>query len=59
MKMLTRIAIIGNSGSGKSHLAKSLSTFYSLPVIHLDQLFWMPGGFNEKKSRDEAIREVE
>jgi adenylate kinase family enzyme len=57
--MLPRIAIIGNSGSGKSHLAKSLSAFYSLPVIHLDQLFWMPGGFNEKRSKDEVSREVE
>jgi adenylate kinase family enzyme len=57
--MLSRIAIIGNSGSGKSHLAKSLSSLHSLPVVHLDRIFWMPGGFNEKKSKDEAIREVE
>ncbi len=57
--MLTRIAIIGNSGSGKSHLTGLLSTLYSLPVIHLDRIFWMPGGFNEKKSKGEAIREVE
>jgi adenylate kinase family enzyme len=57
--MLTRIAIIGNSGSGKSHLAKSLATLHSLPVVHLDRIFWMPGGFNEKKSKDEAILEVE
>src|SRR5476649_2095944 len=57
--MLMRTVIIGNSGSGKSRLAESLSSFHSLPVIHLDQIFWMPGGFNEKKSKDEAIREVE
>jgi adenylate kinase family enzyme len=57
--MLMRTVIIGNSGSGKSHLAKSLSSLYSLPVIHLDRIFWMPGGFNEKKSQAEAIREVE
>ena len=54
-----RTVIIGNSGSGKSHLAKSLAMLGATPVIHLDQIFWMPGGFNEKKSRDEAIREVE
>jgi adenylate kinase family enzyme len=54
-----RTVIIGNSGSGKSHLAKSLSLLHSSPVIHLDQIFWMPGGFNEKKSKDEMIREVE
>jgi adenylate kinase family enzyme len=57
--MLMRTVIIGNSGSGKSHLARSLSTIYSLPMIHLDRLFWMPGGFNEKRSKDETIREVE
>ena len=57
--MLTRIAIIGNSGSGKSHLARSLSALYSLPVIQLDQLFWMPGGFNEKRPKDEMSRDVE
>lgn len=54
-----RTVIIGNSGSGKSHLAKSLSSLHSLPVIHLDRIFWMPGGFNEKKSKDEMFREVE
>jgi adenylate kinase family enzyme len=57
--MLMRTVIIGNSGSGKSHLAKSLSSLHSSPVIHLDRIFWMPGGFNEKKSKCEMIREVE
>jgi adenylate kinase family enzyme len=59
MEMLMRTVIIGNSGSGKSHLAKSLSTFHSLPIIHLDRIFWMPGGFNEKRSKDEVSCEVE
>jgi adenylate kinase family enzyme len=57
--MLMRTVIIGNSGSGKSRLARSLSEFYSLPIINLDRLFWMPGGFNEKRSKDEVSREVE
>jgi adenylate kinase family enzyme len=57
--MLARTVIIGNSGSGKSHLAKSLSTIYSTPIIHLDQLFWMPGGFNEKNPKDEIKNEIE
>ena len=56
---MTRIVIIGNSGSGKSHLAKSLSKIYSIPIIHLDQLFWMPGGFNEKRPKDEVKNEIE
>jgi adenylate kinase family enzyme len=57
--MLMRTVIIGNSGSGKSRLARLLSEFYSLPIIHLDRLFWMPGGFNEKRSKDEVSREME
>jgi adenylate kinase family enzyme len=57
--MLARTVIIGNSGSGKSHLAESLSTIYSAPIVHLDQLFWMPGGFNEKRPKDEIKNEIE
>ena len=57
--MLNRVAIIGNSGSGKSHLAESLSAIYPVPVIHLDEIFWMPGGFNEKKPKDEVKIEIE
>jgi adenylate kinase family enzyme len=56
---MTRIVIIGNSGSGKSHLAKSLSKINSIPIIHLDQLFWMSGGFNEKRPKDEVENEIE
>jgi adenylate kinase family enzyme len=57
--MTTRIVIIGNSGSGKSRLAQSLSAIYSVSVIRLDQIFWMPGGFNEKRSKDEIKNEIE
>jgi adenylate kinase family enzyme len=57
--MMTRIVIVGNSGSGKSYLVESLSKIYSISIIHLDQLFWMPGGFNEKRSKDEVQNEVE
>jgi adenylate kinase family enzyme len=54
-----RTAIIGNSGSGKSHLAESLSRIYSIPIIQLDRLFWMPGGFNEKRPGEEVRNEIE
>jgi adenylate kinase family enzyme len=57
--MLSRIVIIGNSGSGKSYLAKSLSAIYSIPVVHLDKILWMPGGFNEKRQNDEIKNEIE
>jgi adenylate kinase family enzyme len=49
-----RTVIVGNSGSGKSWLAKRLSESTSTQVIHLDDIFWLPGGFNEKRSPSEV-----
>jgi len=51
--MKKRIVIIGNSGSGKSYLAGQLSAIFGARLIHLDSIFWMPGGFNERRSADE------
>jgi adenylate kinase family enzyme len=38
-----RILIVGNSGGGKSTLARRLGERLGLLVIHLDVLFWKPG----------------
>jgi adenylate kinase family enzyme len=38
-----RIQILGNSGGGKSTLARQLGDVLDLPVIHLDRYFWNPG----------------
>ncbi|HVX31427.1 MAG TPA: hypothetical protein VHA53_13180 [Nitrolancea sp.] len=38
-----RIQILGNSGGGKSTLARQLGEALNLPVIHLDSYFWNPG----------------
>lgn len=40
---MRRILIVGNSGGGKSTLARRLGEKLGLPVIHLDVLFWEPG----------------
>lgn len=40
---MRRVLIIGNSGGGKSTLARRLGEKLGLPVIHLDVLFWKPG----------------
>ena len=37
-----KIAVIGYSGSGKSTLAKLISEEYSLPLLYLDTVHWLP-----------------
>jgi adenylate kinase family enzyme len=37
-----RVAILGNSGSGKSVLARRLAAAASVPVLDLDTIFWEP-----------------
>ncbi|RYD21836.1 MAG: hypothetical protein EOP88_09970 [Verrucomicrobiaceae bacterium] len=51
---MKRIVIIGNSGSGKTFLARALAVGSGIPVIHLDEIFWQPGGFNRKRLADET-----
>lgn len=40
---MRRVLIVGNSGAGKSSLARRLGEKLGLPVVHLDVLFWKPG----------------
>ena len=35
--------VMGPSGSGKSTMARQLGEYYSLPVVHIDALYWKPG----------------
>jgi adenylate kinase family enzyme len=39
---MKRVVVIGSGGSGKSTFSQRLGDATSLPVIHLDQLFWKP-----------------
>lgn len=56
-RCLVKIQIIGFSGSGKSTLAKQLSERFSLPVIYLDTVFWLPGWKMRDREEQTAILE--
>lgn len=47
---MQRIMIVGQPGSGKSSLARSLGEVSGLPVIHIDQIQWLPGWIEQDKA---------
>jgi ABC-type antimicrobial peptide transport system ATPase subunit len=51
-----RTVIVGNSGAGKSALAKSLAALIHVPVIDLDLLNWEGDGYGRKRDEDAARR---
>lgn len=40
---MRRIMVIGAPGTGKSTLSRTIAASLGLPVVHLDQLTWLPG----------------
>jgi len=53
---LLRTLIVGNSGSGKSWLAKRIAARVGSPCIDLDSIHWLPGGYNVARERNEAVQ---
>jgi len=49
-----KVVIIGNGGSGKTWLAKQLASRFSSRLVHLDNVFWEPGGFDKKRKADDV-----
>ena len=54
-----RTVVVGNSGSGKTWLARRLAEKTTASLVHLDEVFWLPGGFNEKRDPSEVSRLIE
>ena len=49
---MQRVLVIGSPGAGKSTFARALQIRTGLPLIHMDQLSWLPGWI--ERDRDEA-----
>jgi adenylate kinase family enzyme len=55
-----RIAIIGNSGSGKTYLAHHLAALHRIPALDLDTLFWLrPGDYTTRRPLNELAALVQ
>lgn len=57
---MTRVLIIGCSGTGKTTLAKEFGTRLELPVHHLDRLWWLPGWVHDSRENfDVKLAEIQ
>ena len=43
LRLVERVLVIGSGGAGKSTLSRRLAEAASLPLVHLDSLYWRPG----------------
>ncbi len=59
-RVMDRIFVVGNGGSGKSWLAKELAAKLRFPLTHLDDLHWLPGfaGERPRHERDQLVAEA-
>jgi len=56
---MTRVAVIGPGGAGKSHIARQLGEAVGARVIELDRLFWRPGWVETPAPEWEEIQRQE
>ena len=53
---MNRVLILGCPGSGKSTFARQLGALTGLPLVHLDNVYWLPDGTHLSPSAfDEAL----
>ncbi len=54
---MKKISIIGSGGAGKSTLAVKLGEKLTIPVYHLDALYWKPGWVETEREKWRLIQE--
>ncbi len=54
-----RIAIFGNSGSGKSTMARALAERHGIPMLELDMVVWEPGQIAVQRPHHDIVTAVE
>jgi adenylate kinase family enzyme len=54
-----RVVIFGNSGSGKSTMARALSDQHGLPMLELDTVVWEPGQIAVLRPRELILADVD
>ena len=54
-----RVAIFGNSGSGKSTRARELSNQGEIPVLDLDTIVWEPGRVAVRRPQDAILADLD
>lgn len=53
-----KISVIGYSASGKSTFSERLSSYFNIPVLHIDTIYFQQGMvINDKKDTEENIRQ--
>ena len=50
-----RVLVLGNGGAGKSTFARAMGERFSLPVVHLDRIWWLPGWVNRSREEFDAL----
>jgi adenylate kinase family enzyme len=54
----TRTLIFGNSGSGKTWLARKLAEAWKRTAIHMDDLRWEPGNYGMSRDNQTVVNEI-
>ena len=53
---ISRVLVVGISGTGKTRLARTLAEGLNVPVVHLDSIFWCDGW--QERDGDQVVEMI-